>query len=154
MSSADNSWRVRMSRGHCSQARKLALAALVGALISLPTVSSAASGDTGKKDFIENCAPCHGADGKGNGQALYVIPNVKPPDLTVLSKNNGGAFPTRQVYKSIDGRNGIPSHERFDMPFWGTTFQREGQEFTPASDAEVKARIMKIVDYIKTLQRK
>jgi hypothetical protein len=56
-----------------------------------------------------------------------------------LSKTNGGVFPTDRVYKSIDGRNGIPSHERFDMPFWGTTFQREGQKFTPTSEAAARA---------------
>ena len=122
-------------------------------LIGLRGTSPAAE-DAGKKDFIENCAPCHGIDGKGHGAALYITPNAKPPDLTVLSKNNGGRFPTKRVYKSIDGRNGIPSHQRFDMPFWGTTFQPEGKEFTPASDAAVKARIMTIVAYIKRLQEK
>ena len=120
---------------------------------SFPLRSSDAA-STGKQDFDANCASCHGVDGKGHGQALYVIPEVKPPDLTVLSKTNGGVFPTNRVYKSIDGRNGIPSHERFDMPFWGTTFQREGQEFTPASEAAVRARIMKIVDYVKSIQQK
>jgi len=129
-----------------------ALMILVFAL--LPGASMAASVENGKKDFIENCAPCHGADGKGHGEALYVIPKVNPPDLTLLSKENGGVFPSERVYNSIDGRSGIPSHERFDMPFWGTTFQREGQEFTPASEKEVKARIMDIVSYIKTIQQK
>jgi mono/diheme cytochrome c family protein len=118
----------------------------------VPRIADAAS--AGKQDFDSNCASCHGADGKGQGEALYVIPQVKPPDLTVLSKNNGGMFPADRVYKSIDGRNGIPSHERFDMPFWGTNFQREGQEFTPASEAAVRARIKKIVDYVKSIQEK
>ena len=133
--------------------RAVAIAAAVFVVIGLYGTSLAAE-DAGKKDFIENCAPCHGTDGKGHGAALYVIPNAKPPDLTVLSRTNGGRFPTKRVYRSIDGRNGIPSHKRFDMPFWGTTFQPEGKEFTPASDAAVKARIMKIVAYIKRLQEK
>ena len=123
-------------------------------ICAFPIGSTNAGSTTGKHDFDTNCAPCHGFEGKGHGQALYVIPQVKPPDLTVLSKNNGGVFPTDRVYKSIDGRNGIPSHERFDMPFWGTTFQLEGQEFTPASEAAVRARIMKIVDYVKSIQKK
>ena len=143
-----------MTRNRRGRVRMIAAGAVVAIAFVFPGASVAASADAGKKDFIENCAPCHGADGKGNGRALYVIPNVKPPDLTVLSKHNGGEFPTQRVYKSIDGRDGIPSHERFDMPFWGTTFQREGQEFTPASEAEVRARIMRIVDYVKTLQQK
>jgi mono/diheme cytochrome c family protein len=122
-------------------------------MIALPARTAAAAA-TGKQDFDANCATCHGSDGKGHGEGLYVIPNVKPPDLTVLSRNNGGVFPTERVYKSIDGRQGIPSHERFDMPFWGTTFQHEGQEFTPPSEAEVHARIMNIVYYVKSIQQK
>jgi mono/diheme cytochrome c family protein len=123
-------------------------------IISTFVTRIADAASTGKQDFDTNCASCHGVDGKGHGEALYVIPQVKPPDLTVLSKNNGGVFPADRVYKSIDGRNGIPSHERFDMPFWGTTFQSEGQEFTPASEAAVRARIKKIVDYVKSIQEK
>jgi hypothetical protein len=35
-----------------------------------------------------------------------------------------------------------------------TTFQRTGHEFTPASEAAVKARIMAIVNYIESIQQK
>ena len=127
---------------------------LIVVLTGLTFGARASAASSGRQDYVQNCASCHGVDGKGHGEALYVIPNVKPPDLTVLSKNNGGVFPTERVYKAIDGRNGIPGHGRFDMPFWGTTFQHEGQEFTPASEAEVKSRIMSIVTYIKTIQQK
>jgi mono/diheme cytochrome c family protein len=94
---------------------RLLLAAL---MYTFPTPNADAA-SAGKQDFDTNCASCHGSDGKGHGQALYVIPQVKPPDLTVLTKTNGGVFPTDRIYNSIDGRNGIPSHERFDMPFSG-----------------------------------
>ncbi len=140
-----------MRRNLPQVAAVLAVAVLV---IGVGACDALAAPKSGKQDFMENCASCHGTDGKGHGEALYVIPNVKPPDLTVLSKNNGGIFPTQRVYDSIDGRSGIPQHNRFDMPFWGTTFQREGSEFTPASEAEVKARIMAIVNYVKTIQQK
>jgi mono/diheme cytochrome c family protein len=115
---------------------------------------SVAGAPSGKQDFLDNCAPCHGADGKGHGEAAYLVPNDKPPDLTMLSRDNGGAFPTRIVYKSIDGRDGIPPHKRFNMPFWGTEFQPGGKEFTKAGDAQARARIMRIVNYIKTIQQK
>ncbi len=128
----------------------LVIALLVAGMI--PTKAQAAT--TGKQDYLDNCASCHGGDGKGHGEALYVIPGIKPPDLTQLAKRNGGVFPTQQVYESIDGRAGIPSHSRFDMPFWGTTFQREGEEFTPLSEKEVKTRIMAIVSYIRSIQEK
>ena|SRR6516164_10677160 len=142
-----------MMRWHRAIGSILPALLLAVLMYAFPTRSADAA-STGKQDFDANCASCHGRDGKGHGEALYVIPQVKPPDLTALIKGNGGVFPTERVYKSIDGRNGIPSHERFDMPFWGTTFQLEGQEFTPASEAAVRARIMKIVDYVKSLQQK
>jgi hypothetical protein len=42
---------------------------------------------------------------------------------------------------------------RFDMPFWGTTMQPAGQEFTPESEAKVQARIDAMVNYIESIQR-
>jgi hypothetical protein len=53
----------------------------------------------------------------------------------------------------VDGRKVIPSHKRFDMPFWGVNFQQEGKEFTPESEAKAKARIAALVDYIKSIQK-
>jgi mono/diheme cytochrome c family protein len=109
--------------------------------------------NAGKADYIKNCAGCHGADGKGQGRDLYVV-NVKPKDLTLLAKKNGGVFPFQQVEDSIDGRRGIPSHKRFDMPFWGVTFQEPGKEFTPESEAKAKQRIDGIVRFIQTVQQR
>jgi mono/diheme cytochrome c family protein len=109
--------------------------------------------NAGKAGYIKNCAGCHGADGKGHGADLYVV-NVKPRDLTLLAKKNGGVFPFQQVEDSIDGRRGIPSHKRFDMPFWGVTFQEQGKEFTPESEAKAKERIDDIVRFIQTIQQR
>jgi len=125
------------------------------ALLTLAIGTTSVRADTtGKQDFEPNCASCHGKDGKGNGEALYVIPGIKPPDLTKLAKGNGGVFPAERVYQSIDGRAVIPAHSRIDMPFWGTTLQPEGKEFTPDSEAKVKARISNMVSYIKSIQEK
>lgn len=109
---------------------------------------------TGRQDFEQNCASCHGKDGKGHGEALNVIPGITPPDLTRLTRDNGGVFPVDRVYESIDGRAGIPSHSRFDMPFWGTEFQQEGKEFSSESEAKARERISNIVSYIKSIQEK
>jgi hypothetical protein len=115
---------------------------------------SVCAGTTGRLDFVQNCAFCHGTDAKGSGEALYTIPGVKPPDLTKLAGRNGGVFPAEHVYKAIDGNDGIPSHTRFNMPFWGTAFQEQGKEFTPESEAAVKERISNLVSYIKSIQEK
>jgi mono/diheme cytochrome c family protein len=107
----------------------------------------------GKADFNKHCAPCHSESGKGNGPELKVIPGIKPKDLTTIAARNGGVFPFREVEDTIDGRKVIPSHKRYDMPFWGVNFQRQGQEFTPSSETQARKRIDAIVNYVATLQR-
>ena len=59
--------------------------------------------DAGKSEFVSSCAPCHGADGKGDGP-LGTQLKTKPADLSVLTKKNGGAFPFSAAYEFIDGR--------------------------------------------------
>jgi hypothetical protein len=65
------------------------------------------------QDFEQNCAACHGAGAKGHGEALYAIPRIKPPDLTKLTKNNGGVLPAEQVYRAI----GSPAPQGRAIPF-------------------------------------
>jgi mono/diheme cytochrome c family protein len=108
----------------------------------------------GKADFVKHCAPCHGENAKGHGPEVNIIPGIKPADLTQIATRNGGVFPFQQVEDTIDGRKKIPSHERFDMPFWGVNFQQEGKEFTPESEVGSKARIQALVAYIETIQAK
>jgi mono/diheme cytochrome c family protein len=107
---------------------------------------------TGKVDFMRNCASCHGTNGKGHGPDVQAL-GIKPSDLTAISLRNGGVFPFQKVEDDIDGRKTVPGHKRFDMPFWGTTMQVEGHEFTPTSEAQVKARIDAMVSYIQSIQR-
>lgn len=108
---------------------------------------------SGKQDFMNHCAPCHGTDGKGNGPELKVLPDIHPSDLTSITLKNGGVFPRQKVVDMVDGRKAIPSHKRFDMPFWGVNFQQEGKEFTPESEAKAKARIDALVAYVESIQR-
>jgi len=106
----------------------------------------------GRADFNKHCAPCHSESGKGNGPEVKIIPGIKPKDLTTIAARNGGVFPYQDVEDTIDGRKIVPSHKRFDMPFWGVNFQQPGQEFTSASEAKARQRIEAIVDYVATLQ--
>jgi mono/diheme cytochrome c family protein len=114
-----------------------------------------AAAQSGQQDYQAYCAECHGVDGKGNGTSVSTIPmNPPPSDLTHLVSKNGGKFPFEWVVETIDGRAHIPSHERLQMPFLGTTLQEPGMEFTPESDAEVKRRIESMTRYVETLQQK
>jgi hypothetical protein len=45
-------------------------------------------------------------------------------------------------------------HERFDCLSGEPLLQREGQEFTSASEAEVRAHLSNIVAYVKSIQQK
>jgi mono/diheme cytochrome c family protein len=134
---------------------RLRLSALLLLIIALAFTTGHAAAQSGKQDYETYCAECHGSDGKGNGPSLQTIPmNPPPSDLTQLAKKNGGKFPFDEVVDTIDGRKNIPSHERLQMPFLGTTLQKPGEEFTPESDAEVKKRIESMARYVESLQRK
>jgi mono/diheme cytochrome c family protein len=105
---------------------------------------------TGKHDFDTLCAPCHGITGTGEGRDLT---EANPPDITQLSRRNGGKFPFEEVYRTVDGRDMKGSHKRFGMPFWGDYLQKQDQKNTPVSDAAVKQRITAIVRFVETLQK-
>jgi mono/diheme cytochrome c family protein len=72
-------------------ASNLQMALLGAVLIAVPTVSAspAAEYDSGKREYDENCAACHGPLGKGDGVFRELL-KTAVPDLTVLAKNNGG----------------------------------------------------------------
>ena len=124
-------------------------------LLAIMLTARLAAAQSGKQDYDAYCAECHGRDGKGNGPTTQTIPmNPAPPDLTVLAKQNGGKFPFDAVVDIVDGRKNIPSHERIQMPFLGTTLQQPGKEFTAASDAAVKRRIDAMARYVESLQQK
>ena len=78
-------------------------------MIPLGTVIAAgqpkpAAAQSGSDLFYNNCAACHGRDGKGNGPMGQVL-TIRPADLTIIAKNTGGKFPAAKIYQLIDGRN-------------------------------------------------
>jgi mono/diheme cytochrome c family protein len=56
----------------------------------------------GRAFFAENCVSCHGDSGKGDGPAVAGLAR-KPTDLTHLSRDNGGTFPTARALSYIWG---------------------------------------------------
>jgi len=110
--------------------------------------------EAGKREFQRSCATCHGVDAKGDGPSASAL-NVKPADLTQLSKNHGGVFLFWRTYEKISGADEAPirGHGTREMPIWGERFRLE------RGDSEehllgVRGRILSLVYYLQAIQEK
>lgn len=110
---------------------------------------------SGKDEYVFHCASCHGLDGRGNGPAASVF-KIRPADLTLLSRRNGGVFPKKRVFATIEGTTTVAAHGSREMPVWGEIFERQGSNtYNRAATArEVRERIRRLVDYLESIQRK
>ena len=103
----------------------------------------------GKVLFQQHCASCHADDGKGAGPAAFAF-KVQPPDLTALSRQNHGKFPTDRVVQAIRGDRMQSAHGSTDMPVWGPVFLA----LTDGNQVEVELRISDLTEHIKSVQTK
>jgi mono/diheme cytochrome c family protein len=109
----------------------------------------ATSPASGEEMYNTYCAVCHSKDGKGNGPAASAL-KVPPPDLTVLSKNNQGTYPSLKVSAIIRGEQPLPAHGSKDMPVWGSLFWKMSQ----GHESEVQQRIANLSKYVEGMQQK
>jgi mono/diheme cytochrome c family protein len=111
----------------------------------------------GKMEFQKNCAACHGKEGKGDGPLVEFLKQT-PPDLTLLSKKNGGVYPQAKVYEWIRDPKKVRAHGTDEMPIWGDRYSKEiieyyGPDYT-GPGSSVQQRILELVFYIGTIQQK
>jgi len=101
--------------------------------------------------YRQYCSACHGVEGHGNG---IVAPFMDPPpiDLTAIKVNFEGVFPKYLVTMAVDGRDTVRAHGDSDMPVWGEVFAEEFLS-DPAARAKARGKVMKIVDYVESIQR-
>ena len=117
----------------------------------------------GKQIYMDKCSSCHGADARGNGPVAEWL-SLKPTNLRLLAKENGGQYPFGHVYAVVEGRaksSGDGPHERIrghgtrDMPIWGKHFKDDAAQ-TAGSEAHmqevVHGRILGLVYYLQTIQ--
>ena len=104
---------------------------------------------SGQEMYKAYCASCHGLDGKGSGPAASAMKQPLP-DLTQLSKKNGGKFPTDHVSSVINGDANSPAHGSAEMPVWGPVFMKVSQSHV----GQVQQRVHNLADYIQSLQAK
>ena len=79
--------------------------------------------EDGKTLFLNSCWQCHGLDAKGFGPMAEMLA-IETPDLTELSKRNGGVFPTEAVAMQIDGRSPLLAHGG-EMPIFGPSLESD-----------------------------
>lgn len=102
----------------------------------------------GQAMFRAYCASCHGVDGKGGGPAAPALKN-QPPDLTQLSKRNGGRFPSAMVASIIEGNRLLTAHGSREMPIWGEAFRNLNPD-----QALAKTKVHNLTLYIESTQQK
>ena len=107
----------------------------------------------GAKTYYRFCSICHGKEAKGDGPFSENI-KVSPPDLTVLSANNGGIFPWLSLYEIIDGQNVSTAHGTKEMPIWGEMFDLNQWSSSNIENAStiVHGRIFELMMYLKSIQ--
>jgi hypothetical protein len=78
---------------------------------------------------------------------------VPTPDLTGISKRNGGAFPAARVVKIITSGEDVTAHGTRLMPVWGTIFSYEGGGQRRGSLYSRRA-VVELKRYLETIQEK
>ena len=104
---------------------------------------------SGAKLFLSYCAPCHGANAKGNGPAAVALKSI-PPDLTVLAKYSGGSFPATHVMSVLSSQGDNTAHGSKDMPIWGPLFRSMADQ--SLQGAYLRAR--NLTEYIRSIQER
>ncbi len=140
---------------------KKSLFILIAATIAAGTLFASESNSTvtihtertspadGKAMYTSYCAPCHGVDGRGKGPLSSSLKRT-PSDLTVLSRNNGGAFPSVHVIGVLGHGTRVSGHEPSSMPDWGSLLGMINQDNKLAAPL----RMSNLSRYLETLQAK
>ena len=128
--------------------RFLRISSLVVAFALAISSAGYAQALTGREEFLDSCAPCHGRTAHGDGPIAGYL-NNKPTDLTLLSHYNHGVFPEEKVRSMIDGTKVTGPHGAREMPVWGREFVSQGR--TPE---QANARIKALIDFLKAIQEK
>lgn len=104
----------------------------------------------GRQMYMSYCASCHGADGRGRGPVASSL-TIPPADLTRLSKNNNGKYPSDHVVSVLQSGTSTPGHGSAAMPVWGSIFaQMDGGQRSLTKTL----RISNLNDYLQSIQAK
>jgi mono/diheme cytochrome c family protein len=97
------------------------------------------------------CASCHGATGVGNGPVSKAF-KTEVPDLTLISRRQGGKFPADRIERIIDGRFTVFAHGTRTMPVWGEEFSH-AELGNPDAERATQLMIARLLEHVRSLQR-
>lgn len=124
----------------------LGLAGLVAACAPAPSPTGA------RADFAAYCAVCHGPDGRGDGP-LAAEPGLAPPDITLVTRRNGGVFPKTPIMGHIAGytmgRSDSAMPQFADLLDGPTVMYDDGS----GQPVPTPARLVALADYVQSIQR-
>jgi len=101
----------------------------------------------GKEMYTSYCAPCHGADGRGNGPVAPAL-KTQPADLTGLAKANHGKYPDNHIASVLRFGTDVRPHGSAEMPVWGTVFTK----MSKVNSQETDLRTANLTRYLQSLQ--
>ncbi len=101
----------------------------------------------GKLMFTSYCAPCHGADGRGNGPVAPALKS-QPTDLTGLARANRGKYPDTHIVSVLRFGTEVRAHGAAEMPVWGTIFNR----MSKVNAQERDLRTANLSSYLQSIQ--
>jgi mono/diheme cytochrome c family protein len=108
----------------------------------------------GQMQFDDKCAVCHGLAGKGDGVLASTL-NQPPADLTRLSANNDGSFPSSKAFDKIWGRDDeiISTHKMSEMPaFYDAPVFGHDKDFESNAGRLSAAQVNEIIAFLLTIQ--
>lgn len=138
-----------MTRSRCTGIL-FALTAFAG-MSAMPARATDYVALSGKQLYETWCVSCHGAAGRGDGPVAKSLTR-EVPDLSLIARRHGGAFPRDLVERIIDGRHILAAHGTRTMPVWGEDLSRAS---IGDPNAERATRIVtgRLADYLWLLQR-
>jgi mono/diheme cytochrome c family protein len=104
---------------------------------------------SGSEMYQSYCASCHGPKGLGDGPVAPYLKSAMP-NLSTLTRENKGSFPTLRVSQVIRGEVSVKTHGVPEMAVWGPVFLSLDQSQEPV----VRIRVANLANYIESLQAK